>query len=84
MRSHRYNNVRWDLDNWNKNEDLFIADRAKHYYPDFKIAPLEVALRFGFESVPRYCYEQNGHKLPFGCHAWERYDPEFWEQFLLE
>ena len=84
MKSHRYNNVRWEMDRWNRNEDLFIADRATHYYPGFKIAPLDVALRFGFESVPRYCYDVTGHTLPFGCHAWERYDREFWEQFLLK
>ena len=84
MRSHRYNNVRWELDNWNRNEDLFVADRARHYYPDFTIAPVDVALRFGFESVPRYCYELTSRKLPFGCHAWERYDPEFWHPFLLK
>ena len=84
MKSHRYNNVQWEIKRWNRNDDLFIADRAMHYYPDFKIAPADVALRFGFECVPRYCYELTGQKLPFGCHAWERYDREFWEQFLLE
>jgi len=84
MKSHRYNNVHWEMDRWNRNEDLFIADRATHYYPEFRIAPIDVALRFGFESVPRYCYDLIGHKLPFGCHAWEKYDREFWEQFLLK
>ena len=84
MKSRRYNNVQWEIDNWDLNDDLFIADRAKHYYPEFKLAPLEVALEFGFECVPRYCYELNNHTLPFGCHAWERYDREFWEQFILK
>jgi hypothetical protein len=27
-------------------------------------------------------YELNGHELPFGCHAWERYDRAFWEEQL--
>lgn len=84
MKSHRFNNAQWEIKHWNKNDDLFIADRATHYYPGFKIAPMDVALRFGFECAPRYCYEQTGHTLPFGCHAWERYDREFWEQFLLK
>jgi len=84
MKSRRYNNVQWEIDNWNRNDDLFIADRATHYYPEFKLAPADVALRFGFECVPRHCYELTGHTLPFGCHAWERYDREFWEQFLLK
>ena len=84
MRSHRVNNIAWEIKRWERNDDLFIADRARHYYPGFRIAPVNDALRFGFECVPRYCYELTGHKLPFGCHAWERYDREFWEQFLLK
>lgn len=63
--------------------ELFWADRAKHYYPPFKIAPVETAVKFAFECVPRYCYEVNGNKLPFGCHAWQRYDPDFWKPYLL-
>ena len=72
------------MERWERSEELFIADRASYYYPEFTIAPLDEALRFGFECVPRYCYELNGNRLPFGCHAWERYDREFWEQFVLK
>lgn len=84
MGSGRFNNSRWEMDRWADPEEQFIVDRASYYYPDFSIAPLDVALQFGFECVPRYCYELNGNKLPFGCHAWERYDREFWEQFILK
>lgn len=83
MRSHRYNNAKWELARWERSEELFIANRAVHYYPEFKIAPFDAALRFGFECVPEYCYELNGNKLPFGCHAWGRYDRKFWEQYML-
>ena len=65
-------------------EDRFWADRAKHYYPKFKIAHLDLALQFGFECVPKYCFERNNYTLPFGCHAWTKYDRHFWEPFLLE
>ncbi|MGW8227263.1 MAG: DUF5672 family protein [Gammaproteobacteria bacterium] len=84
MGSRRFNNLRWEMERWGLSEELFIADRASYYYPEFTIAPLDEALQFGFECVPRYCYELNGNRLPFGCHAWERYDREFWEQFLLQ
>jgi hypothetical protein len=47
------------------------------------IAPLEVALRFAFEANPRICYEMNNYEIPFGCHAWEKYDKEFWLPYLL-
>ncbi len=84
MSTRHFNNVRWELNHWKWNDDLFFAERASHYYPDFKLAPLDEALKFGFEAVPKYCYEINGNKLPFGCHAWERYDRQFWEPYLLK
>lgn len=64
--------------------EYFWAHRANHYYPQFRIASVETAIQFAFECVPRYCFEMNGKKLPFGCHAWSRYDPEFWEPYLLK
>jgi hypothetical protein len=69
--------------NYSLNEDLFWSDRAKLFYPGFKVAPLDVGLKFSFERHPRYCYELNGRKLPFSCHAWAKWDREFWEPFLL-
>lgn len=65
-------------------EESFWTNRAMHYYPEFKIAPLELALRFSFECVPRYCFEKNNNNLPFGCHAWQKYDKKFWEPYLLK
>jgi len=49
---------------------------------DFKIAPIEIASRFSIELNPRHFYEINSRKLPFGCHAWEKYDPVFWQEFI--
>jgi len=83
-RSKRFNDVKWETGRGVKISDLFWATRAQHYYPEFKIAPVDVALRFGFECVPRHCFELTNHTLPFGCHAWQRYDREFWEPFLLK
>ena len=79
-----FNGARWELGRFNSNDDNFWANRASHYYPQFKIAPLQTALRFAFECVPRYCFELNNHTLPFGCHAWARYDRKFWEPYLLK
>jgi hypothetical protein len=78
-----FNSARWEMSKYKMGDDGWYARRAKHYYPEFNIAPLDVALRFGFECVPRYCYEKNNFTLPFGCHAWNVYDREFWEPFLL-
>lgn len=66
------------------NEDCVWSFRARRYHPGFKIASVAEALDFAFEVNPRRCYELNGRRLPFGCHAWNKYDREFWEPFLLK
>jgi hypothetical protein len=65
------------------NSDYFWSDRAIEYLPEFKVASLDQGLRFGFEVAPRMCLEMNGGRMPFGCHAWPRYDRGFWEPHLL-
>jgi hypothetical protein len=65
------------------NNDLFWADQAVRYLPEFKVASVKEGLRFAFEASPRMCYEMNDRKLPFGCHAWTKFDRSFWEPFLL-
>jgi len=65
------------------NEDYFWSFKAINYWPGFKIAPVEDALRFSFEVEPRRCYALTGFQLPFGCHAWNKYDRNFWQPFLL-
>ncbi|MFZ9937931.1 MAG: DUF5672 family protein [Luteolibacter sp.] len=62
--------------------DSFWADRAINYLPEFKVAPLQDGLRFAFEVAPRLCLERNAGKMPFGCHAWARYDKAFWIENL--
>lgn len=64
--------------------DVFWSRHASTYLPDFRIPDWTVALRFAFEASPRHCFDLNGRRLPFGCHAWARYDRQFWEPFLLK
>jgi hypothetical protein len=66
-----------------KNNDMFWSFLAGRFFPDFRLAPVEEGLRFAFEAAPRKCLEMNGGRMPFGCHAWGRYDRAFWEQYLL-
>jgi hypothetical protein len=75
--------VDWYMTHYTLNEDHFWSDRAKLFYPDFKIAPVDVALRFSFEGFPRYCFDQNNRRLPFGCHGWVKKDRGFWAPYLL-
>jgi hypothetical protein len=63
--------------------DYFWSDRAVTYWPDFKIASVDQGVAFAFEVAPRLCFEMNHRRLPFGSHAWARYDRLFWEPHLL-
>ncbi|RJP46731.1 MAG: hypothetical protein C4548_02170 [Desulfobacteraceae bacterium] len=65
-------------------EDRAIARHAQKACKDFKLAPPDVARRFSFEAQPRRLYEMNGKKLPFGCHAFEKHDFEFWKEFIMK
>lgn len=73
-----------------RGNDSFWSYDAVKYVPGFKIPGWRTALRFSFECHPRKCFELNGLKLPFGCHAWPRsdnwprYEREFWEPYLLK
>lgn len=63
---------------YTNNEDVFWAFFAKFFTDDFKLSTVEDALKFSFEENPSFCLNANNYELPFGCHAWERYDVDFW------
>jgi hypothetical protein len=65
------------------NNDFFWSFEAQRYLPSFRIATVEDGLRFAFEAAPRTCFELNRRRLPFGCHAWAKFDRRFWEPYLL-
>lgn len=60
--------------NLDLNEDLFFS---LYNGKGIKVAPVDVAVSFSFETEVRKCYELNHYLLPFGCHAWWRYDIGF-------
>jgi len=64
--------------------DVFWTDRAVEHDPGYRVASLEEGLEFAFEVGPRKCFVMNGGKMPFGCHAWEKYDRSFWEPHLFK
>lgn len=67
-----------------RNNDKFWSYYAVEYVPSFRIPDWKIGLRFAFEGGPRQCFELNGRKLPFGCHAWPKYDRAFWEPYLIK
>jgi hypothetical protein len=76
-------NVRGALRNPWPYEDKFWSLEAPRLDPSFRIPTPEVAVSFSFETEPRFCYEANGRRLPFGCHRWMTHDRAFWEPHLL-
>lgn len=66
----------------NVNEDFFWCRHTEKLSSSFKLAGPEVSLQFSFETNPSLLFELNNKQLPFGCHAWARYEPEFWEPFI--
>lgn len=64
-------------------EDRYWAFEAPKRYP-LKMPSVDEALAFSFEVGPRYCFERNHNTLPFGCHAWQKYDEQFWHPYLLK
>lgn len=63
------------------NEDMFFSSRNQNV---FRTAPIEIALEFAFEANVKECFERNHEALPFGCHAWQKYDFEFYRPIFQE
>lgn len=79
----RNNTFHWFNDRA-KTEDVFWGMFVKRNFKWFNVPDAEEASRFSFEAQPRHLYAMNGQQLPFGCHAWWRYDLEFWRPFIRE
>lgn len=71
-------------DNYPFAEDGFWSLETPKYLSTYKVAPFKEALKFGFEKFPRNCFKLNGEKLPFGVHAWKKYDEDFWKPYILK
>lgn len=69
---------------WKENEDVFFSYMGIKQAENFRVASIEDALRFSFETEPRICFKRNKYRLPFACHAWARYDLEFWKTAFNE
>lgn len=63
-------------------EDEFWGLVVPKFYKWFNVAKPELALKFSFEVAPETLLKLNSDELPFGCHAWEKYSPDFWKAFI--
>ena len=73
------NNTFFALNDWSDNEDKFWGIAVPRIHQWFRVAACEQAAKFSMEANPRRLYRLTKNQLPFGCHAWWRYDYDFWE-----
>jgi hypothetical protein len=59
---------------YEENCDIFWSQLVPRLVRDFRVAPEQVALKFSWEVAPSRCYTLCNGNLPFGLHAWARYD----------
>jgi len=78
------NNSKFYIQFNNKTEDVFWAYRARFIYSKFKVIEGDLAVKFAFEEYPSILYKYNNNQLPFGCHAWTKYDSSFWRDFIIK
>jgi hypothetical protein len=66
-------------------EDHLYGILAPRVAPWFKVAPVAEAAAFAIECKPKEVLTRFGVDLPFGCHAWEKYDRDFYlQRFSVE
>jgi hypothetical protein len=63
-------------------EDVFWSQYMNNSWKSINLPSIGIACKFAFEQKPEYLFNLNNKKLPFGCHAWEKYDPIFWENYI--
>ena len=70
-------------DRWKYNEDDFWSGLLNGTRYQLRTPEIAEAIRFSFERFPSELYEMNHHQLPFGCHAWRKYQYEsFWSKYI--
>ena len=64
------------------NEDIFLSSVVPLLMNSYKIAPWEESLKFSFDKNPDVAFSLNKGQLPFACHGWYNYDPDFWKPII--
>ena len=70
--------LRWGTNN----EDGFFKYWGNLLHPLFRLPSDNIALRFAIEQSPAESLKKLNGQLPFGCHAFEKYEPEVWQGYI--
>ena len=76
------NNTFWMLNSFKGFEDQFWCLVAARNFEWFTLPDPQEELKFAFEMQPARMYRLNNFELPFGCHAWWKYDLQFWKPWF--
>lgn len=61
------------------NEDIFFCIEMNRYIRQVSLPHWREALHFSVEDLPSKAFVLNGNQLPFGCHAWDIHELDFWK-----
>ncbi len=75
------NSINWFMEKYVINEDIYFSALKYKIKHPFISPSVEIAMNFSFEEGPEILYKQNGGKIPFGCHAWEKH-LSFWRSHI--
>ncbi|MFB9054544.1 DUF5672 family protein [Formosa undariae] len=76
------NNTHYKFNDFPGYEDKFWGFKLSRTISWYKVPEPIEASKFSFELNPEFLYKLNKNKLPFGCHGWEKYEPEFWNKYI--
>ncbi len=76
------NNTYWLLNSFRGFEDQFWCLVAARNFSWFRMPDYKEAMNFAIEMQPHRVFKINNHQLPFGCHAWWKYDLDFWKPYI--
>lgn len=62
-------------------EDVFWGFHRSEY---FKVPDIDVAITFAMEEQIKRSIKMNHDDLPFGCHAWHKFDLEVLKPYLIK
>lgn len=63
-------------------EDLFFSLLGSTLSESFKIPNMAISARFSHDIDPIYLQKIISYELPFGVHAWSKYEKKYWQNIF--
>lgn len=80
-----HNTIKWLINTGMNEDDLItlLSEMPTKRVLSPQVPNTEIAAKFSFEKSPSYLYKLCGNRLPFGCHAFLKYEYEcFWREHI--